>query len=163
MKPVKGYEEYFSVTEDGRIYSHRTNRWLKLQLHKNGYLVFASRIGGRNGKDICLKVHRCVAEAFLANLENKPEVNHKDGNKLNNSVLNLEWCTSKENSRHAFDTGLAINPAGVKHPHSKLTENDVRVIRLNSENKTVRELGLEYNVSHPTIVLCKNRQTYNDI
>jgi hypothetical protein len=163
MKPVKGYEEYFSVTEEGRIYSHRTNRWLKLHINKNGYVVFASKIGGRTGKAVCLRVHRCVAETYISNPENKPEVNHKDGNKTNNSRLNLEWCTTQENSRHAHACGLIEIKFGTDRFCSKLSESDVQEIRQNRENKTVRQLGEHYNVDHSTIVRCKNKETYSNI
>lgn len=59
------------------------------------------------------KVHRLVATAFIENIDNKPEVNHKDGNTFNNSVENLEWCTSTENVRHAFSTGLLVRGKGL--------------------------------------------------
>lgn len=90
-------------------------------------------------------LHRLVALAFIPNPYNKPFVNHKDGNKLNNHVDNLEWCTMAENNKHAYDTGLKIQPAGYKINYrssiskktalanlkdkSKLTPDEVRYVR----------------------------------
>lgn len=90
-------------------------------------------------------VHNLVAKGFIPNPENKPEVNHIDGNKLNNDVINLEWVTRKENINHAFRTGLNKAGLGVKQQYkskeskqrslnnlkdkSKLTEDDVRYVR----------------------------------
>lgn len=65
------------------------------------------------------KVHRLVAETFILNQKNKPEVNHKDGNKSNNNISNLEWCTSSENQIHAFKTGLQKIKKGEEH-HSAI-------------------------------------------
>lgn len=90
-------------------------------------------------------VHRLVAKAFLPKVEGKNFINHKDGNKLNNHVDNLEWCTIKENNQHARDTGLWVQPRGHKIAYkspetkkialanlkdkSKLTPEDVRYVR----------------------------------
>lgn len=106
MRPVVGYEGIFSITESGDVYSHRTNRFLVQGTLHNGYKCISSKIGGRNGRCICLRVHRMVADAYIENPENKPFVNHIDGCKTNNHVSNLEWCTAKENSRHAYIIGL---------------------------------------------------------
>lgn len=105
-KDVVGYEEYFRVSNLGNVYSKRSNRLLKQHLHVNGYYTIATKFGGRYGKNVCFKVHRLVAKAFLTNSLNKPYVNHIDGVKTNNNVSNLEWCTAKENVQHAIVNGL---------------------------------------------------------
>lgn len=155
MKPVVGYEEYFSVTKDGKIYSHRSNKFLKQTTTKTGYLTVSSRIGGRNGKAILIRVHRAVAEAFIPNPYDKPFVNHIDCNKKNNNVNNLEWCTAKENVRHAEDNGLLYHVSGMLHASSKLTEEDIKYIRATyipySRSNGTRALGKMFNVDHVTI------------
>ena len=75
-------------------------------MHYKGYLETHLYI---NNKNKVFKVHRLVAMAFIPNPENKPEVNHKDGNKQNNSKENLEWCTSSENQIHAYKNKLKVN------------------------------------------------------
>lgn len=104
-KDIKGYEGCYQVSNLGRIKSldRMTNNqygeyFMKGRILKNsiikdkGYCRVSLNNG--NGK-ISKRVHRLVAEAFIPNPENKLEVNHKDGNKLNNCVSNLEWCTNK--------------------------------------------------------------------
>lgn len=95
----------YSITSDGKLYSNISNKYLKQQINK-GYYYVSLRLDGRTGKCTTVKVHRLVAEAFIPNPDNKPYVNHIDGNKQNNNVSNLEWCTPKENTQHAKDTGL---------------------------------------------------------
>ena len=97
-KDVVGYEEYFKVSNLGNVYSKRSGKILKQNLHPNGYYTIATKIGGRYGKNICFKVHRLVAKAFIPNVYDKPYVNHIDGVKTNNTIGNLEWCTAKENT-----------------------------------------------------------------
>ena len=92
----------FYVTEDGRVFNQKTQHWLKGSI-SGGYHVFDLRY--KSKKYRCY-AHRLVAEAFLENTNNLPVVNHKDGNKLNNNVENLEWITFKGNNIHAYNYGL---------------------------------------------------------
>ena len=93
------------VSSYGRLRSNlRTKGYvLKVQPDKKGYLRARVTI---DGEKITLKVHQEVAKAFLPNPDNLPQVNHKDGNKGNNCVDNLEWITCKDNARHAIENGL---------------------------------------------------------
>ena len=86
MKDIKDYEGLYAITEDGRIWSYRSNRFLKPYVRK-GYLRVKLYI---NGVEKDFSIHRLVAFAYLPNPDNLPEVNHKDENKQNNCVDNLE-------------------------------------------------------------------------
>lgn len=155
FKDVVGYEDLFQISNFGRVFSKRTNKILKQVISKTGYFIFATKIGGRGGKNVCFKVHRLIANAFIDNPENKPFVNHIDGNKLNNAIENLEWVTAKENSRHAVDTGLLKTLKGFDNPNTKLTLEEAIEIKSkyipNSREFGARALGREYGVCHSTI------------
>jgi hypothetical protein len=93
----------YYITTEGKLYNSKTKNWLKGQISKNGYLTYNISIDGEKHR---LYAHRMVAETFLPRIENKTQVNHKDGNKLNNSLDNLEWVTCKENINHAYENNL---------------------------------------------------------
>ena len=162
MKDVVGYEELFAITEDGQIWSKRSNRFLKLTL-SSGYLTATTKISGSH---VCLRAHRLVAQAYIPNPDNKPQVNHKDGNKQNNHVSNLEWCTARENTQHAHDTGLAKALSGTENVNSKLSEEDVRYIRANYRPRDkefgTRGLGIKFNIAQSTISKIINNKTYKN-
>lgn len=158
-RDVVGFEEYFQISNLGNVFSKRSKRILKQTKSKTGYWTFATKIGGRNGTNHCFKVHRLVAEAFIPNPESKPFVNHIDGCKSNNRLSNLEWVTPKENSDHAWSTGLQIPRP--KHSQRKLTDDQVREIR--ASNFSQRKLGEIYGVHPYTICYIKRRELYKDI
>ncbi|HBU8587317.1 TPA: HNH endonuclease, partial [Escherichia coli] len=103
-KDIPGFEGIYKVTENGDIISCRKSKKLSHGIKPGGYAFVGLYPGG--GKRPSYKmVHRIVAEVFIDNPDGKPEVNHKDGNKLNNKVENLEWVTRTENAKHGFDSG----------------------------------------------------------
>lgn len=103
-RPVKTYEGLYEVSSDGRVRSlprngtSKNGRVLKSMTIYNGYQQVVLAKYGKNSPKL---VHRLVAQAFIPNPENKPAVNHKDGNTANNSVDNLEWVTHRENMIHS--------------------------------------------------------------
>ena len=98
-KRIAGYEDYF-IYEDGRVFSTKSNKFLKHNVSSCGYpSVELFNNEGSSRKT----VHRLVAEAFIPNPDNYPQINHIDENKLNPSAENLEWCTQKENIQHSIE------------------------------------------------------------
>jgi hypothetical protein len=111
-KSIKGYEGLYEVSDEGRIksLSHIDKRGrlrfesiLKDRLSDRGY---CSCVLYNNGKSKPFKVHRLVANSFIENNFNKPDINHIDGDKKNNRIDNLEWVTKSENCKHAWKKGL---------------------------------------------------------
>lgn len=98
MRQIKNHPNYL-VTVEGRVFSLHTMRFLTLHVNNDGYNLV--KIGNK-----LHRIHRLVAQTYIPNPENKPEVNHMDGNKQNNMLCNLEWMTRSENMQHACDTGL---------------------------------------------------------
>ena len=133
-----GYE----VSDLGRIRNGK--RILAGSYHSDGY-IFTNIRGDQ------IPIHRFVAGAFIPNPDNKPEVNHKDGNKMNNSVSNLEWVTRSENLKHAVRLGL--RPKGLSTYKGKFTEEQREEIKnyWNSGEYSRREIAKLYGVSHTCI------------
>lgn len=100
---INNKETNYYVYEDGKIYNKKTKRFLNGSVFNNGYR-FVSLSVDNKAKNYLL--HRIVAQAFIPNPNNLPQVNHIDGNKLNNHKRNLEWVTSKQNTQHAYKNGL---------------------------------------------------------
>jgi hypothetical protein len=110
MKQIKEFENYL-ITVDGKVFSLKTMSFLKLRKNReNGYYrteLYDGKLNN-NKKRKNLSIARLVADAYLPNPENKPTVNHIDGNKENNMLCNLEWATYSENMQHAMDNKLHI-------------------------------------------------------
>tara|TARA_Y100000592_G_C5343342_1_gene255320 strand:+ start:79 stop:537 length:459 start_codon:yes stop_codon:yes gene_type:complete len=115
---IQGYNNYL-ISKDGRVYSKIKNRFLKPVKNKDGY-VFVGLRNDEGRKHV--KIHRLVAIHYIPNPENKPEVNHKDGNKSNNDITNLEWMTRNENC-NAFKKTPKNNKYGVKNIHFNKNHN----------------------------------------
>lgn len=137
MGRVRSFKQY----SEGRILSFR------FVFSKNYRLI---RIVV-DGKEKCFAVHRLVAQAFIPNPDNKPEVNHINGDKFDNRVENLEWVTHSENMLHAFDTKLQISLSGENHPMAKLTAEQVVYIRINPDALTGKALAQLFGISPVTI------------
>ena len=124
----KYYLSDYDITKEGQVINRQTGRILKPQPNGKGYLRFAAHT--ENGKKLFF-VHREVARRYVPNPDNKPQVNHIDGNKTNNNADNLEWVTNKENRKHAIENGL--HTMGENCPWAKLTLDDVKFIRSHKE------------------------------
>lgn len=101
----KDLGDYYLISDTGEIKNVKTGLIRKKNINHEGYYFVSISLGSRQDKPT-IKNHKAVAESFIINPNNYPVVNHKDGNKLNNNVENLEWCTYSENSKHAFEFGL---------------------------------------------------------
>lgn len=103
IKDIPGWEGFYACDTKGQIYSYRTNKFLSPSKNKRGYLHVTFT---KDGKRYDYRVQRLIAMTFLDNPENKEQVNHIDGNKLNNCLENLEWVTPEENIQHAKENSL---------------------------------------------------------
>lgn len=103
MKSIKSYEGRYSVALDGKIYSHRSHRFLRGRPLPSGYLRV--NLVSQDGRAKDHLIHRLVAQEFIPNPLSLPEVNHKDSNKKNNRADNLEWCDKFQNMAHASRNG----------------------------------------------------------
>ena len=137
-RDIPGYEGLYQASNDGHVKALERKSWNgKVICIRSERLLTPQKVAGGyyqicitpNNKQIRKYLHRLIAEAWISNPDNKPFINHKDGNKSNNSISNLEWCTRSENVKHAFATGLMCNK-GEKSPVSKLKEEDVLSIRI---------------------------------
>lgn len=136
-KDIPGYEEYYEASNTGLI--RRKSYIMKCRITKDGYPAI-TLCGG--GKQKSKTIHRIIAELFVENPENKPQVNHKDGIKQNAFASNLEWMTSSENVKHALDLGLKDKnwQDGEKNISSKLTKEQVLDIREKCKTMKVSEV-----------------------
>jgi len=146
----------FEISNIGRLKNIKTGKILKLNIIGKGYLGVVVSLGSRKNKKM-IRVHRAVAESFIPNPESKEMVNHKDGNKINNCINNLEWVTNSENMKHAYNTGLKTNDSikGELSNTSKLRDDDIRYIKKNYKPRDpqfgCRALGRKYGVTHNII------------
>lgn len=156
MKDIPGYESLFAITEDGKVWRH--GHFIEPGKKKSSHYETVSFAGK------CLYTHRLLALTYLSNPLNLPQVNHKNGNKRDNRIENLEWISQAKNVRHAWRVGLnkAYPREGAKNPAAKLTEEQVRYIRKQLANPQASrvELCKVFGISYSTLKKIRNRSTW---
>lgn len=141
---IDGNLTSYQISNTGLVYNTTSERYLSGSHDRRGYQIVSIYY---NHKLYSVKVHRLVAMAFIPNPENKPTINHLDGNKDNNCVNNLEWATHQENITHAIDTGLRNN-SGINSGSNKYDEATVhKVCKLLSKGSGIKEIAEKLNVS----------------
>jgi hypothetical protein len=153
MKVIPGYRDY-AVTEDGRVFSIKRNKWLKNTLMTIGY--YATTLRDANNNQNTVYVHRIVAMTYLENPENKATVNHINGIKTDNRIENLEWATYSENSKHAHKIGLNYisksnreqAAKNIKGMSSKIVLDTQTGIFYNSAREAAKAINVNSNTLH---------------
>jgi hypothetical protein len=154
---IQGYEGRYEVSNTGKVRKlYGNKKELKPELHDKKYYRFSLSLYGIQTHK---KTHRLVAEHFIPNPHDKPEINHIDCDKLNNHVSNIEWCTRKENMEHASKEKRLSKEGGAK----KLTVIDVKEIRKNPKNFSQYKLAEKYRVTTSNINSVVNRRTWKHI
>lgn len=147
-KEIFKYDGKISISTSGRVRNNITGRILKQSTGHNGYLQVV--VKDFNHKKHTIRVHRELAVLFIPNLHSKCDVNHIDGNKLNNNINNLEWATREENIQHAFRYGLILPKQGTECHFSRLSNEQVKYILDHPEIRNI-DLAKLYNIDRSAI------------
>ena len=159
-KEIPNYEGMFAISNYGRVKSlarrvsnhtgfiNKPERIMKYQLNPKGYPVV--RLQNLQKYKKTYSIHRLVAKAFIPNPENKPQVNHIDGNKQNNNVENLEWCTNGENAIHAYKHGLNHHSENAGKPKRKVNQIDIQT------GKIIRTFD---SIAEASYAMCKKKSS----
>lgn len=163
FEKIEGYDNYL-ISDDGNVYSLNYGRLTKLspRVNKGGYLYVNLC---KNGKYKSVRIHRLVAKHFLPDYDENLQVNHIDGNKMNNKLSNIEMVTQSGNLKHAVKMGLLVNPKGEEHWCAKLSEEKVKEIRKKYKPHiyTQKMLADEYGVSRSNIKFILANKIWKDI
>ncbi len=162
-KPVKGFDGVYKISNKGRLKSFKQNKngyILSVKNKKDNYLSYILKY---KNKVRSTRIHRLVAEAFIPNPENKPQINHIDSNKHNNCVKNLEWVTPKENVRHAIKNNPDII-RGIVNYNKYERPNTVQQYSLNgkllNEYINAKEAERQTGVCGRNILQVANQKEY---
>lgn len=159
-KQIENYD--YEINPEGTVRRISTKKVKKSFKRPDGYIgiqLYKSKTEIKN-----FQLHRLIAIAFIENPEKKDVINHKDSNRENNSLDNLEWVTKKENDKHAYEFGYASNK-GSKNGFSVLTEEKVLEIRKRriENNLSYQMLSELYNVSRATVIGIIQRKSWKHI
>ncbi len=172
MRQILDYPNY-SVTSDGKVISNQRvagrsgkgistkEKELAQMYNQRGYKM-VNLI--RDKKSKTRYVHRLVAQAFIPNPDNLPQVNHIDGNKENNDVANLEWVSAKENNHHALRTGLRTGQKGSANSQSKLQEEDaIKIIHLVMQGLSNIEIAEQFKLHDRYVSLIRGKKRWKHL
>ena len=137
-KPILQYEAFYEVSNKGRVRSLRTGGIMRMRIGRDGYVRVSLT---KDGKQTHKLLHRLLAIAFIPNPDNFAEVNHKNENKQDNSILNLEWCTHKYNSN--FGTRLKRMAISNYEPVIQYTKDGEEIARYKSQKEAMEKTGIQ--------------------
>jgi len=155
-KDIEGYNGIYQVSNYGNVYVIGRNiirnnvnyflkpKYMKCRYDLDGYLLVGLT---KDKKQNTFRVHRLVCEAFIKNEFNKPQINHIDGNKSNNNISNLEWCTASENIKHAFKLGLNK----FSHKNRLAVSKKVINVETNTIYDSIKEASMAHNFKSTTL------------
>lgn len=147
-KEILNYENYL-IYDDGNVFNKNTNKMLSGSIGENGYKYYRL---SKNGKKQMFYAHRLVAEAFIDNADNLPVVNHKDGNKLNNNIDNLEWVSYSDNTKHFHEEIKKEKNNRKQEKYISDLENEIWIESIGSKNYMVSNLGRIRNIKTNNIL-----------
>ena len=154
---ITDYTNYW-ISSDGKIFNENNQgKNVPTYLNHKGYKVVGlyNKLTGKTDK---LRVARLVATEFIRTPESKEQVNHKDGDKTNNKIENLEWVSNTQNRKHAVENKL--HAYGERHHKSKLKQKDINYIRNNYPKMTQKKLALKYNIDKSIISKIVNNKIW---
>lgn len=158
---VLEYEGVYEVSDQGRVRRVESGQIRVPGKRREGYLIVNL---SKEGKTTTKIIHRLVAQAFIPNSYDKPEVNHKNGIKTDNRADNLEWATIAENAIHAFENGLRVSVVGSENGQSKLTEKDIpEIFDLRSQGFTHSAIAQQFGVSRSLIGWVLAKKGWNHV
>lgn len=171
-KDIPNYEGIYQVSNFGRVKRLQTSfmrkRQGKLNLKEKelkgtiNFFGYHRVMFYKNSKGESIAIHRLVAQLFIENINNKPQVNHIDGNKTNNHVSNLEWCNNSENQLHAWKLGLnrTSDNLDLYRTNCKINKELVKIIREELKTNKSRDIAKKYNLSQSQVSNIKNNKSW---
>lgn len=152
-KDIEGFNGFYQVSNLGNVKSYKQNKikYLNKRITPKGYIEFKLT---KNGKSNYYKAHRLVAQAFIPNPNNLPQVNHIDCNKQNNCIDNLEWCTNSENQIHAYKNGLQPKRCGLNSSRCRAVNQYTITGEFIKHWDYIKQASDALNIPHNYIVRC---------